>query len=61
MGIENSKQAFVHSLQDLLQARGVCFEEQLVRRFFRLDRFLLPVVQRRKPWFREPGRELEKL
>jgi hypothetical protein len=30
MGLENSKQAFVYSLQELLQARGVGFEEQLL-------------------------------
>jgi hypothetical protein len=33
MGSENSKQAFVHSLQELLQARGVGFKEQLLEDF----------------------------
>jgi hypothetical protein len=33
MELENSKQAFVRSLQELLQARGVRFEEQLLKDF----------------------------
>jgi hypothetical protein len=33
MGLENSKQAIVRSLQDLLQVRGVGFEEQLLEKF----------------------------
>jgi hypothetical protein len=33
MGIENSKQVFVRSLQRLLQVRGVGFEEQLLEDF----------------------------
>ena len=33
MGLENSKQAFVRSLQKLLQGRGVGFEEQLLEDF----------------------------
>ena len=33
MGLENSKQAFVCSLQELLQVRGVGFEEQLLEDF----------------------------
>jgi hypothetical protein len=33
MGSENPKQAFVRSLQELLQARGVGFEEQLLEDF----------------------------
>jgi hypothetical protein len=48
MGLESSKQAFVCSLQELLQVRGVGFEEQLLKILFRLDRFLLPMVSGRK-------------
>ena len=33
MGLENSKQAFVCNLQELLQARGVGIEEQLLEYF----------------------------
>jgi hypothetical protein len=40
MGLENSKQAFVRSLQELLQARGVGFEEQLLEDFSDQIRFI---------------------
>jgi hypothetical protein len=41
-----SKQAIVHSLQALLQARGVGFEEQLLKKFSdKIDSCC--------PWFRE--------
>jgi hypothetical protein len=33
MGSENSEQAFIHSLQELLQARGVGFEKHLLEDF----------------------------
>ena len=33
MGLENSKQAFVCNLQELLQARGVGIEKQLLEYF----------------------------
>jgi hypothetical protein len=46
MGLENSKQAIVCSLQELLQARGVGFEEQLLEKFSdKIDSCC--------PWFRE--------
>ena len=46
MGLENSKQAIVHSLQELLQVRGVGFEEQLLEKFSdKIDSCC--------PWFRE--------
>ena len=46
MGSENSKQAFVRSLQELLQARGVGFEKHLLEDFSdQIDSFC--------PWFRK--------
>jgi hypothetical protein len=46
MGLENSKEGIVCSLQELLQERGVGFEEQLLEKFSdRIDSCCL--------WFRE--------
>jgi hypothetical protein len=45
MGIEISKQAFVRSLQELLQVREVGFEKQLLKDFSdQIDSYC--------PWFR---------
>jgi hypothetical protein len=46
MGLENSKQAFVRSLQELLQVRGVGFEEQLLEDFS-------DQIDSCCPWFRK--------
>jgi hypothetical protein len=46
MGLETPKQAVVCSLQELLQERGVGFEEQLLEKFS--DK-----VDSCYPWFRE--------
>jgi hypothetical protein len=46
MGLETSKQAVVFSLQELLQVRGVGFEEQLLKKFS--DK-----IYSCCPWFRE--------
>ena len=61
-GIGTSKQVFVRSLQELLQERRVGFEKQWLEGFFfRSDRFLLPMVPRKKElYIREPGKKLEK-
>jgi hypothetical protein len=46
MGSENSKQAFVRSVQELLQVRGVGFEEQLLENFS-------DQIDSCYPWFQE--------
>ena len=46
IGLETSKQVVIHSLQELLQVRGVGFEEQLLEKFSdKIDSCC--------PWFKE--------
>jgi hypothetical protein len=51
MGLENSKQAIVRSLQELLQVRGVGFEEQLLEKFS--DKIGSCCPEKKKLLFRE--------
>jgi hypothetical protein len=52
MGSENSKQAFVCSLQELLQARGVWFEKHLLDFSDQIDSCC--------PWFRKEKKQKKK-
>ena len=50
MGLENPKQAFVCNLQELLQARGVGIEEQLLEYFSDYIDSFLYIKPSLHPW-----------
>jgi hypothetical protein len=53
MGLENSKHTFVCSLQELFQARGVGFEEQLLEDFS-------DQIDSCCPWYRKEKKKKKK-